>query len=135
MAWLNNISNAGSTYTVSAQPTDDNLVANGETVYYLKVTLANYPNPVRQVQFKVTVVSATCNCDLLTWDTPSVATQTVDVGAGQTSVTMPARSINASSKTTTPAVRKCFANGANLCTYTSTWAVTRLDGSVLPDFI
>lgn len=132
------MSNSGTTYTITATPTDDSLVALGQQLFKVKTILDLYPNPIKRTDLYVTVVSATCNCDLLSWKNPStLLAQTVDVATGPTSLTIPPAQINASSKLPTPAIRKCFENGANLCTYSSTWVATHVGSSPgpLPDFI
>ena len=123
-------------YTITASPTDESLV--GSTLdYYLKITFTNqasYPNPVKRMSLPVTITAATCNCDLLTWDNPSIVSASVEVALGPLTVNMPTATQNEASKTTTPEIRKCFANSGT-CGFTSTWAATHVDSGLLPDFI
>jgi hypothetical protein len=102
----------------------------------LKITFAdaNYPIPVRRDTLDVTVVSATCNCELLEWDNPTVVTDTIDVALGPTTITMPTIIINEASKLPTPAIRKCYESG-DTCEYTSTWAPIDATTGVIPDFM
>ena len=122
-------------YTITASPTEESLI--GSTLnYFLKITFAdaNYPIPVRRDTLDVTVVSATCNCELLEWDNPTVVTDTVDVALGPTTITMPTIIINEASKLPTPAIRKCYESG-DTCEYTSTWAPIDATTGVIPDFM
>ena len=122
-------------YTITASPIDEALV--GSTLsYHLKITFANalYPNPVKRMSLPVTISTATCNCDLLLWDNPTIVTDAVEVALGPLSVTMPTATQNEVSKTTTPAIRKCFESSGS-CAFTSTWAPTHVASGALPDFI
>lgn len=123
-------------YTITASPTDESLV--GSTLdYYLKITFTNqaaYPNPVKRMSLPVTITAATCNCDLLTWDNPTIVTSSVEVALGPITVNMPSATQNENSKTLTPEIRKCFANSGS-CPFTSTYAVTHVATGSLPDFI
>lgn len=122
-------------YTITASPTDESLI--GSTLdYYLKITFANanYPNPVKRMSLPVTISTATCDCDLLTWDNPAIVTDAVEVALGPLSVTMPTATQNEASKLPTPAIRKCFESGGT-CAFTSTWAPTHVASGSLPDFI
>jgi hypothetical protein len=77
-------------YTVTASPILESLV--GSTLdYYLKITFAdaNYPNPVKRMSLPVTITDATCDCDLLTWDIPSIVSDSVEVALGPLTVNMP----------------------------------------------
>ena len=123
-------------YTITASPIEESLV--GSTLdYYLKITFTNqadYPNPVKRMSLPVTITDATCDCDLLTWDNPTIVTDAVEVALGPLTVNMPTATQNENSKTLTPEIRKCFANSGT-CGFTSTYAVTHVDSGTLPDFI
>ena len=123
-------------YTITASPILESLV--GSTLdYYLKITFTDqsaYPNPVKRMSLPVTITDATCDCDLLTWDNPSIVTDAVEVALGPLTVNMPTATQNENSKTLTPEIRKCFASSGT-CGFTSTYAVTHVDSGTLPDFI
>ena len=123
-------------YTITASPILEALVTGSSLDYYLKITFsdANYPTPVKRMALPVTITDATCDCDLLTWDNPSVVTGSVEVALGPLSVTMPTATQNEASKLPTPEIRKCFAS-AGTCAFTSTWAVTHVASGSLPAFI
>ena len=78
-------------YTITASPTDEALVTGSSLDYYLKITFADarYPNPVKRMSLPVTITDATCDCDQLTWDTPAMITDAVEVALGPLTVTMP----------------------------------------------
>lgn len=84
------ITGSASPYTITASPTDESLIGSTHA-YYLKITFSNaaYSTPVKRMSLPVTITAATCNCDLLTWDSPSVVTGAVEVALGPLSVTMP----------------------------------------------
>ena len=122
-------------YTITASPIDETLV--GSTLdYYLKINFANvnYPTPEKKMSIPTTITDATCDCDLLTWDNPSIVTGSVEVALGPLTVTMPTATQNEVSKTTTPEIRKCFA-ASGTCAFTSTFAPTHVATSSLPDFL
>ena len=122
-------------YTITASPTEESLI--GATLdYYLMITFsnANYPIPVKRMALPVTIIDATCDCDLLTWDNPSIVADAVEVALGPLTVNMPTATQNEVSKTTTPEIRKCFASSGT-CGFTSTYAPTHVASSALPDFI
>ena len=74
VSWIA-ITGANPTYTITATPTDESLV--GSTLAYkLKISLADarYPAVIKRMDLDTTLTVATCNCDLLTWDTPTKLT-------------------------------------------------------------
>jgi hypothetical protein len=74
VSWIA-ITGANPTYTITATPTDESLI--GSTLpYKLKITLADarYSSILKEMALDTTITDATCNCDLLAWDTPSVQT-------------------------------------------------------------
>ena len=123
-------------YTITASPTDEALVTGSSLDYYLKITFADarYPTPVKRMSVPVTVTAATCDCDLLTWDTPSAVVDAVEVALGPLVVTMPTATQNEASKLPTPAIRKCFESGGT-CDFTSTWTPVETGQASLPSFI
>ena len=128
------ITGSGPTYTITASPVEESLI--GSTLdYYLKITFADarYPVPVKRMALPTTITDATCDCDRLTWDNPTVVNDAVEVALGPKTVYMPTATQNEASKLPTPEIRKCFANGGT-CDFTSTWAAVD-DTGVLPDFI
>ena len=120
-----------SLYTITSSPTDESLI--GSTLsYHLKITFANadYSTPVKRMAVPTTITDATCNCDLLTWDTPTRVDDAVEVALGPKTVNFPTATQNELSKTTTPAVRKCFASSGT-CPFTSTWTPTSLEAFIV----
>lgn len=116
-----------SLYTITSSPTEEALLGSTHQ-YYLKITFsnANYPNPVKRMSVPTTITAATCNCDLLSWDPPAMVTNAVEVALGPLTENFPSATQNDVSKTTTPAIRKCFENSGT-CPFTSTWTPTSLE--------
>lgn len=101
----------------------------------VKVRLDNYTgNAGFDATFNVIVVSAICNCSLLTWDPPTVVTSTIDVSnvSNPRTVTAPFGTVNAASKIATPAIRSCTSGSVLSCPVTSTLTATMKGGAVLP---
>jgi len=133
--WIS-IAAAKPTYTITLQPVAEALV--GPTLAYkLKITFkdARYPTPVLRKDFPVTISAATCDCNKLLWDAPTMLDKVVDVALGPLSVTIPTATQNANSKLPTPEIRKCFATGGNNCASTSTWTPIVVATNNLPSFI
>ena len=102
--------------------------------FMLEVTLTNYPNPILKQDLSVTVSSAICDCELLLWDEPTPISEQIDVATGPMTITIPKATPNENSKTLTPQIRKCYANG-NQCPESATFAPLHLATNGLPEFI
>jgi len=96
--WIT-ITGANPTYTITAKPILETLIGSTHA-YKLKITLADarYPNVLKKMDLATTITAATCNCDLLTWDTPTTITDTIDVASGPKTVNIPPATMNAASK-------------------------------------
>jgi len=68
--------------------------------FFLKTTYAEYPaHAALYTPLAVTVSTSGCDCSLLTWDSPSAAAITIQVGAGSASTqVIPPALVNAASK-------------------------------------
>ena len=68
---------------------------------------AAYPTLTKTFNFIVD--NATCDCSLLTWDLPSAQTLSTTVKrANIAKLAINKATVNAASKTTTPAIRRCY---------------------------
>lgn len=122
-------------YTITASPTDEALVGVTHN-YFLKANFADalYITPERLQPLDITIVTAVCDCNLLTWDIPAVVTDSIDVALGPKVMTLPSATINEDSKLPTPAIRKCYADG-NECEYTLSYTPVETGEASLPDFV
>jgi len=79
-------------------PSNTALVASH--AFFLKTTYAEYPaHSALYTSLPVTVSTSGCDCSLLTWDNPSAAAITIQVGAGSASTqAIPEATVNAASK-------------------------------------
>lgn len=131
---------AGSgTYKLKAEPILDSLVTGGALSLKFKTTLPSQPNHSGITEdLLVTVVDATCNCDLITWDNPQSIPATLSVlvaaQSGNT-VTIPEATLNTASKTATPAIRVCAKAPQNGCTETYTSALVEKTSGSLPNWM
>jgi hypothetical protein len=138
VSWIA-VTGTNPTYTITALPIDEALIGSSHP-YQLKIKFADakYPNPEKKMPITTTIAAATCNCDLLTWDTPTKLTDTIDVASGPKTINLPALTMNAASKLPTPEIRKCFNGGsncANTVAYVPTITAPANSAGALPDFV
>ena len=124
------------TYELVASPIDDANATGVALSLVLEILLPDQPNHVGiQETLSITITAATCDCSLITWDNP-VAAATLTVGVSDTTsntVTIPEATLNAASKTTTPAIRICASTTPCVETYTN--ALTHVATGALPSFM
>lgn len=85
----------------------------------LIVNLGRAEYPTLEVDFNLVIAQATCNCNLIVWDEPSI--QPMDTKLYKSPVetlTLTRATINADSEQAEPAIRSC--TGAAACDRTST---------------
>ena len=123
-------------YEMVASPIDDTLVTGTTLALVFEITLPDQPNnPGYTETLDITVRAATCDCSLLLWDNPVSASE-ISVGLEQVTtntVTIQEATVNEDSKTTTPAIRRCYLDSPCDETYTTT--LVDADTGVLPDFM
>lgn len=108
-------------WIITFSPTLDS--QDGTWNFFLEIKLSSSlytAKPALYEPLQVTVSSATCNCQLLTWDNPARVDVVGAVGSGPYTATIPLATVNALSKTLTPAIRNCFKAGGPGCNQTST---------------
>jgi hypothetical protein len=90
-----------------------------------------------EVNFKLTITDATCNCSLLTWDMPQAqSVSTTVLKATPDFLDIVHATVNANSKTTEPAIRRCYATGQTPCDHTTTIkSVVDSGTNALPSFM
>ena len=81
----------------------------------LYVTMQNYPvaalgsHPTLLSNFQLTINAATCDCSLLNWINPAAQSLTTTVlKEVSDTITILHATVDAASKTTTPAIRACY---------------------------
>ena len=126
-------------YKLKASPIKDSLVTGSALTLKFKTTLPTQPtHPGITEDLLVTVVDATCNCDLITWDNPQSIPATLSIlvaaNSGNT-VTIPEATINVPSKTATPAIRVCAKAPKNGCAETYTSALVEKTSGSLPNWM
>jgi hypothetical protein len=135
VSWIA-VTGSNPTYTITAKPILESLIGSTHN-YKLKITFADsrYPTPVKKMALDTTITAATCNCNELTWDTPTAITGSVAVALGPTTFNIPTITMNAASKLPTPEIRKCFASGGGDCANSMTYAAQVVSLSALPPFV
>ena len=110
------------TYEVVASPIEDSLVTGSVLNLNLQILLPTQSNHVGIIEtLAVTVIAATCDCNLVTWDNPAAAA-TLTVGVADTTsntVTIPEAAYNVASTIATPEIRVCASTTPCTLTYTS----------------
>ena len=123
-------------YTLEALPIDDTLVTGSSLNLVFETKLPTQPNHVGITEtLDVTIVAATCDCNLITWDNP-VSGATLTVGVADTTsntVTIPEATYNVASTTATPEIRVCATTTPCVLTYSS--ALIHVDSAQLPAFM
>ena len=124
-------------YKITAAPLTDG--TEGSHSLFLRILLPQHPTHVAVDQaFTVVVNYATCDCTQILWQTPtSKDTKTVALTAPASTDTLVITSatVIASSRLTTPAIRRCYAVGQVACTETSTLTPVKKGAAALPKFI
>jgi hypothetical protein len=125
-------------YTITASPILETYRDNSPLSYELWTTLDNYYptyHAGRRDTLVVTVNTATCDCNDIVWDNPSLVVYNAAVAEGATTTAIPAATINqASSEAVNPKIRECYSSGVN-CPDTSYFTILMYDGGSLPSFI
>lgn len=120
-------------WIITFSPTLD--TQDGTHSFFLEVKLSSNLYTAKAALYEplqVTVSSAACNCQLLTWDNPTRVDVIGAVGSGPYTATIPLATVNVASKSTTPAIRSCFKVGGPGCNQTSTVVAIKKGGSALP---
>ena len=85
----------------------------------LIVSLGRDNYPTLTISFNLIISQATCNCNLITWDQPTITTMyTKLMNIPVVTKTLAISTINAASEQASPAIRSC--TGVNACDRTST---------------
>lgn len=85
----------------------------------LVVSLGDVAYPTLSVSFNLVISQATCDCNLLIWDEPTITTLDTKLYKSPVETkTLTKATINAASETASPAIRSC--TGASACVRTST---------------
>lgn len=102
-----------SNYRIVSDYTDETYEGTHELALY--VTMLNYPSasdgshPTLLSNFDLTISAATCDCKLLDWTYPAAQSlSTTVLKAVPDALTINHATVDAASKTTTPAIRACF---------------------------
>ena len=108
---------AGIQHRLTATTQDENDIGIHSMKLVISLGLADYPT--QEVTFQLVVSQATCNCNLIVWDEPTIVTMNTDLmKVPVETLTLTKASINADSEQAEPAIRSC--TGANACDRTST---------------
>ena len=126
------------THVITADPRDVNLVTGSAMTLYLQITYADYPShAAHYTALSIQVTDADCDCELLTWDNPSLTDVTVNVGVSSaTTVAIPTATANTASKSASQEIITCYENSSP-CSETLTNALLLSTGEALsvPGFI
>ena len=117
-----------------AEPIDDSLVTGASLDLVFEIMLPGQPNnPGYTETLAVTIDEAVCDCSLLLWDNPSTPTETTVATGAFGFIVVQEAEPNADSKTTTPAIRKCYRDSP--CDETFTLTLVDQDTGTLPSFL
>lgn len=106
-------------YTLVAEPIDETLVTGASLDLVLKITLIDQPDNAGYTEtMAVEIIHATCDCSLLLWDNPAMENLSVSVSFVDT-LTIPEATVNVPSRSTTPAIRRCYDDSPCDETYTT----------------
>ena len=87
------------THTMTVSPYDSGLISGTARTYYLETSYANYPSHEKLfTPLYIQHLAVGCDCSGLGWATPSRTDHAIAVGASATTITVPAATVDESSK-------------------------------------